>query len=374
MFSPRASLRHTRAQKEAFAAVVAMAADSARMPGPARLPEPTAAESDDEEDEEEEEPPKTHTDGLSAAATARRLPLRNSYSHSFNITYSKEDVFKELTMAKKPLGVDLARVRITVTKSWVDPTLLDELEIGCVRHVAFLDEGADSKTSSELVRMEQDKLVEWDQVISTTKQLRMVGNDSTPPSLVVTLADGPRGGTTVTLLYTFETVETPALFGKTQSETMPEAVANQLTTQLASKWAQDMRGRGYTINPDGTAKAPKTPAVPTGGGAKRVVKSQPLPNEQKRSDPPLAAKPASVPQQKVEPPKAYTPPTPANVYQPPGQQQSYRPPTQYQPPGQQQSYRPPTQYQPPGQQAQAYQPPPAAAVSRPLGGGFEVRP
>ena len=201
-----------------------------------------------------------------AALPASDAPktLEGRYVLTFELGFSRSDVYRELTKPLAPLGIDTSRVQMALQQSWVDGAPAHELSIGCVREARFVDEGPGSATMSELVALEQDKLVGWDQLQSTSKRIRLVGLGPTCPSLFIALDDTPTGGARVTMTYTFHRVQTPGCCGMQSHAQMPKRIAQQMNSSLHRKWDADMRARsgmlpepaglggGFEVSPSAT--------------------------------------------------------------------------------------------------------------------------
>ena len=177
-----------------------------------------------------------------AAQTFQKLD--GVYEHTFELSFPRPDVFRELTQPFSPLGVDTSRIQVALQLSWIDSAPASQLAVGCIRETRYFDEGDRSFTISELVALEQDRRIVWDQLESTTKQIRMVGLGTNCPSLVMSLEDTASGGTKLTLTYTFHRVLTPARYcGWNSHEQMPTHIAELMSASIESAWAEDMTAR-----------------------------------------------------------------------------------------------------------------------------------
>ncbi|KAL1499034.1 hypothetical protein AB1Y20_013550 [Prymnesium parvum] len=184
----------------------------------------------DEEEGEQEEP--------------RHRPCGRSHRLTFDIKFDRSAIFKELTRPTVPLGVDTSNVRVKLMVSLTDNKPCSNMQVGCVRESIFLEEGQ-TKTVSELVRMEEDELLEWEQIESTTKALKLVSTSKAKPSITIKLTDGEAGNTTVTFLYQFDEVHVASFWGKKTTQFFPEETAKVLTTYMKRRWAEDLLQRGY---------------------------------------------------------------------------------------------------------------------------------
>lgn len=157
-----------------------------------------------------------------------------SFTASFRVPFERADVFREISKAQAPLGIDTKRVNIKVTK---DSKLIELIQVGCSREAEFVDNTG--TTTSKLVALEDGKRVVWEELSSTVQSMRMVGIEGQPPLFTTLLTDDPRG-THVELRYDFHSVQLPGLFGNSVSKTafpshisdsLPEAVRRALITR-----------------------------------------------------------------------------------------------------------------------------------------------
>jgi len=172
-----------------------------------------------------------------------RQPLDNNYRASFTMPFSKEDLFREITNINKPLGLDLGKVKFNVSDGWNTRTPATELKIGSIREARFMEGGV---IISELVELEAPHRIVWEEIESTVKKVRMVGNGATKPTFGVEFMD-QGADTLITLTYNFHRVETPgACCGTSRSKSFPASITNNLADTLKKVWSVDMAARGVT--------------------------------------------------------------------------------------------------------------------------------
>uniref|UniRef100_A0A7S3B5V2 Uncharacterized protein n=1 Tax=Haptolina ericina TaxID=156174 RepID=A0A7S3B5V2_9EUKA len=163
-----------------------------------------------------------------------------SFTASFRVPFERADVFREISKAQTPLGIDTKRVNIKVTK---DSKLIELIQVGCSREAEFVDNTG--TTTSKLVALEDGKRVVWEELSSTVQSMRMVGIEGQPPLFTTLLTDDPRG-THVELRYDFHSVQLPGLFGNSVSKTaFPSHISDSLPEAVRSAWVADMLSRGY---------------------------------------------------------------------------------------------------------------------------------
>ena len=165
----------------------------------------------------------------------------SSFNASFLVPFDRNQLFKEVIKPDQPLGIDTARVNITVTKDGVPCNSISE---GCIRVAEFTD--GSGTTTSRLVRLEAGKTVVWEELESTITSMRMIGTETQRPLFTTKMTDAPRG-TMIELRYDFHKVQLPGLFGSSVNKSsFPTHISDSLPEAVKTAWTSDMLARGYT--------------------------------------------------------------------------------------------------------------------------------
>ena len=182
-------------------------------------------------------------------ALSRKGPLGTVQQILFTVPFERTDVYAELIDAERPLGVDPTSATIKVTRSHDSAETLPTLEPGCVREIAF----ASGSTRSELLALDDNSLIRWQELESSVALLKMHGIGRHKPTFTIHLADGPDGGTRVWLRYEFWRVEVQ---GKGMLDAFPPQDAASIGPTLQRVWSSDMSARGYEAVAAGPLDAP----------------------------------------------------------------------------------------------------------------------
>ena len=251
---------------------------------------------------------------LSARARAPLLPasLGGGFGISFELAYSREDVFRELNRVYRPLGVNGAEVHYQVVGEPIAAPQSaagggasgqqdDGFRLGMRREVKFSSsvggKQVPNRILSELVAFTPGSFVKWKQLESDCAALNFVGSNGTAPEVSIALADTKSGGTAVHLKYDFKVADiqpTGLAACLPWLREPPESAVQELRKGLEEgvprRWSSDMATRGYVrVDAAGVRGAPAGVAQPTVVG----------PGEQSMT--PASAAPAS----SAEPPAAW---------------------------------------------------------------------
>ena len=173
----------------------------------------------------------------------RREVLGNVHEVEFSVPFPRDAIYKELTSATTPLGIDRGKVDMRCLKSWDDSTQIDALQIGCIREATFYGNGGTA--TSELLELEQDRLVKWQELETSVNKTRMVGIGRHKPTFCVRLFDAPIG-TRALLRYEFYRIESRGLCGTKLEATFPADITDRLAVTLRDSWVSDMMQRQHT--------------------------------------------------------------------------------------------------------------------------------
>ena len=117
------------------------------------------------------------------------------------------------------------------------------MAIGAIREVRFQEGGA---IISELVELDPPRAIQWEEIESSSKKVRMVGSGSTKPTFRMRFRD-VGDSTQVILDYNFHRVQVPgACCGFAERRQFPGSFTRELLHALPKLWADDMASRGYT--------------------------------------------------------------------------------------------------------------------------------
>ena len=182
-------------------------------------------------------------------ANGVRETLGNVHEVVISVPFPRDAVYKELTSATLPLGLDRGRVGMRVLKNWEDSTQIDTLQIGCIREATFYGNGGTA--TSELLELEQDRLIKWQELESSFSSTRMVGIGRHKPTFCIQLSDAPIG-TRALLRYEFYRIESRGLCGTRLDPMFPTEITSKLGATLRNSWVSDMVQRKYTplVTPD----------------------------------------------------------------------------------------------------------------------------
>ena len=113
----------------------------------------------------------------------------NSISVEFELPYSREDVFYEVSRTDVPLGVHPKTMRLTVIKNGENPD--EPFSAGYTRRLEVSSKLFSGQTVSELVEVVENEKIRW-KTVSTVGPFAMVGVKKAP-GVVIEFETAPQG-------------------------------------------------------------------------------------------------------------------------------------------------------------------------------------
>ena len=195
---------------------------------------------------------------------------KGGFAFAFPLPFKRDDVFKELISATKPLGADSDNLALTLVRT---PALGhgkgggggggETVSKGCTRKAEF-ERPFKGYVLSELVELEAPSKLVWAQRESNCA-VNFVGADC---KFVVELADKGAAGTEVRLTYRFESLSLRGLLC-VLAPVGPLLLRTTLRRSLPAQWAASMAKRNY--QPLDVVAATKMQAQARGNQARKDV-------------------------------------------------------------------------------------------------------
>jgi len=192
--------------------------------------------------------------GYQPTGTAINHPEGEGFTISFELGYARADVFQEFNRATNPLGS--ANTSYSIVGIHPKPETPGLLAEGITRRATFGSPAArPSSTTHVLEALVEGSLLQWKQVQSDCS-LNLLGSpNGVAPTFSVALADGPGGGTQVTLTYDFHAIETRDSDvklaclpggGEAQKVFIRSKLIQDIANHCPMAWHEQMSQRGAT--------------------------------------------------------------------------------------------------------------------------------